>query len=705
MATNALIHETSPYLLQHAHNPVNWMAWNPESLRQAKAENKLILVSIGYSTCHWCHVMERESFEDRDVADVMNEHFICIKVDREERPDVDAIYMEACQIMTGGGGWPLNCFLTPDGRPFYAGTYFPPMPAHNRPSWMQLLHHLARAWRERPEEVLRQADQLMGHLYRSDKPPVAPDAVLGDSSKAGQAYLALRERFDLHEGGFGGAPKFPGAMSISFLLQFHYFSGHREAAEHAFFSLDKMCRGGIYDHLGGGFARYATDVAWLIPHFEKMLYDNALLVSTLSDALAYLNSPGMADFADNATRRQLYAATIRETLEWVSREMTHPEGGFYSAQDADSEGVEGKFFVWEKQEVETALSAAGFLPDEIRHFCAFYDVTEKGNWEHRNILHRDRSEKAYSESVQIEEAVLTDLLARQRAALFAVRDRRIYPGLDDKILLSWSALMVSAFAQAAKALQNEAYKAQAERSVQFLMSAFFNTNIEDWAATAQHSWKNGKAAIPAFLEDYAYLIAALTDVWELSGDERRLHQAGTLTRWVIAQFYDEKDHLFFFTSAQQTDILLRKKELYDNATPSSNSTMARNLQRLSILLDQPEWAALAQRMLERMAPSAVKFPNAFGRWMEAVLQEETGISEIAVTGPEAIKRLNALQAHYLPATVAAAGANPEATLPLLAGKVSEKETLIYICRNFACQRPVETVSEALSLLVPAHSGE
>ena len=381
---NHLINETSPYLLQHAHNPVEWYAWKPEAFERAKAENKPILVSIGYSTCHWCHVMERESFENQDVADIMNQLFVCIKVDREERPDVDQIYMEACQIISGSGGWPLNCFLLPDGRPFFAGTYYPPQSAYGRPSWIQVLHNLSNAFQQKRDVVEQQANQLTDIIRNSDKNYVknteggdfekleggAPSVF--NTSYLENVFYALRERFDRVEGGFGGAPKFPSTMSIQFLMDYHFYTKNEEALAHAELSLIKMIQGGIYDQIGGGFARYATDREWLIPHFEKMLYDNALLITTLSDAY-------------KLTKKDIYSETIEETLTFILRDMTAPDGGFYSAYDADSEGVEGKFYVWKKAEIETILGADAPL------FCAFYDVSEEGNWEESSILWRQKT--------------------------------------------------------------------------------------------------------------------------------------------------------------------------------------------------------------------------------------------------------------------------------------------------------------------------
>ena len=440
---NHLIKETSPYLLQHANNPVDWYAWKPEAFARAKAEDKPILVSIGYSTCHWCHVMEHESFENQTVAAFMNAHFVCIKVDREERPDVDQIYMEACQIISGNGGWPLNCFLLPDGRPFFAGTYYPPTSAYGRPSWTQVLKNLSDAYVHKREIVEQQAEQLTDMIRNSDKNHVKnKDNTEGgnfqtfegdvtnvfDRDYLNNAFYAMRERFDRVEGGWGGAPKFPSTMSIQFLLDYYFYTKNEEALAHAELSLQKMIQGGIYDQIGGGFARYATDRAWLIPHFEKMLYDNALLISVISDAY-------------KLTKRDIYSETIEETLTFIQREMSHTEGGFFSAYDADSEGVEGKFYVWQKAEIEAALG------EEAALFCEFYDVSEEGNWEENNILWRQKSYSEFVTEKGIDATILKEKLRICRKKLFDIREKRIKPGLDDKILLSWNALMISAFAR------------------------------------------------------------------------------------------------------------------------------------------------------------------------------------------------------------------------------------------------------------------
>lgn len=673
---NHLQYETSPYLLQHAHNPVDWYAWKPEALERARAENKPILVSIGYSTCHWCHVMERESFENEDIAAFMNEHFINIKVDREERPDVDAIYMEACQILTGGGGWPLNCFLSPEGKPFFAGTYYPPRPAYNRPSWLQVLQHLSRVWETQRQTVYDQADKLLGHIQRND------NVFVGLANKADEAgvdrlenmYYQMRERFDRVEGGFGGAPKFPSTMAIQYLLNYHWLRGNAEALEHAQLSLDKMIHGGIYDQIGGGFARYSTDREWLAPHFEKMLYDNALLVSVLSEAF-------------KLTGKDLYRETIEETLQYIGREMTHPEGGFYSAQDADSEGVEGKFYVWQKAEVEQILG------DEADLFCAFYDVTEAGNWEHQNILWRPADYADFAKALQLDEQQLRQTLKTCREKLFAARAQRIPPGLDDKILLSWNALMTSAYAAAFTALENPDYRDIALRNVKFMLEKFHRPDD-----SLAHTWKNGQAQYDAFLEDYAFLIAALTDVWHITFDEKFLRLAGKYTEYVLSYFYDNETKLFFFTAAGQTDVILRKKDLYDNATPSGNSTMAHNLQRLGILLDRPEWREAAHEMLAAMRETVERYPLSFERWATALMNEIHPMPEIALVGDNAREKALALQKLFLPGKVMAAHPVPTASLSLLDGKTGDADAWIYVCRDFTCQRPVQTLADFESLV-------
>ena len=683
---NSLHRETSPYLLQHAHNPVDWYAWRPEAFERARAEQKPVLVSIGYSTCHWCHVMERESFENEDIAAFMNERFINIKVDREERPDVDAIYMEACQIITGGGGWPLNCFLTPEGKPFYAGTYYPPRPAYNRPSWLQLLQHLANIWETQREVAIEQAEKLTAHIARNDDvfvqkkaaasilQPEILEAETFQPSTLDAIFARMREQFDRAEGGFGGAPKFPSTMAIRFLLNYHWFTRQPEALEHATFSLDKMIGGGIYDQLGGGFARYATDRAWLVPHFEKMLYDNALLVSVLSEAY-------------KLSGKELYRETIEETLEYVRREMTSPEGAFYSAQDADSEGVEGKFYVWEKSEIDAVLGAESPL------FCAFYGVSEHGNWEEKNILWRPASFAEFAAANDLAASDLKNRLRACREKLYAMRATRIPPGLDDKVLLSWNALMASAYAAAFTALGHEEYRAAARRNLAFLLDHL-------QAPSGGDALRHSAAQDDAFLEDYAYLIAALIDVYQITFDTRYLQAAGKYTDLVMSYFHDPATGLFFFTDVRQPDIVLRKKDLYDNATPSGNSTMAHNLQRLGILLDRREWREMATRMLLTMRDTLERYPLSFERWATALMNEIHPLHEIAVVGANASEKALDIQRLFLPNGVVAASDGVTDALPLLAGKSGAQDALIYVCRDFACQRPVSDLSEFEQMVRP-----
>ncbi|MBK8556159.1 MAG: thioredoxin domain-containing protein [Lewinellaceae bacterium] len=693
---NQLQYETSPYLLQHAHNPVNWHAWKPEVLAKAKRENKPILVSIGYATCHWCHVMERESFENPDIAAVMNEHFINIKVDREERPDVDAIYMEACQILTGSGGWPLNCFLTPDAKPFYAGTYYPPRPAFNRPSWLQLLQHMANIWENEREKAIEQAQRLTGNIQHNDNALLDNSGLHPAQQEAGSFPAAafrifenMEQRFDLEDGGFGGAPKFPSTMAIGYLLQYHQHTGTPTALEHALFSLDRMCKGGIYDQLGGGFARYATDKAWLVPHFEKMLYDNALLVQQLSDALRLLQSDASLS-QQHPERIRLYRETIADTLGFIEREMTHPSGVFYAALDADSEGVEGRFYVWDREEI------ANLLGDDTDLFCDFYGVSAAGNWEHHNILWQAQGPEAFAADRGLDLAPLLEQLKRNREALFATRAKRIRPIRDEKVILAWNALQISAYAAAYTVVQDEGYRAAAVRAADFILENFRRDDLGQ--GRLGHTWKDGVLQYDAFLDDYAFLIAALIDLYQITFNKAYLTLAGKYTEYILSYFEDSASELFFYTSTSQEDIILRKKDLYDNATPSGNSTMVHNLQRLSVLLYRPEWREKAVRMLQRIMPSLQQYPLSFERWASAILNEGWPLYEIGVVGPGALEKAIALQTLYLPNKVVAASETETDTIPLLAGKACGENALIYLCQDFAWQRPVENMVEFRAML-------
>ncbi len=678
---NRLQHESSPYLQQHANNPVNWYAWRPEAFERAQKENKPILVSIGYSTCHWCHVMERESFENEQVAAFMNEYFINIKVDREERPDVDQIYMEACQAISGSGGWPLNAFLTPDGRPFFAGTYYPPAPLNNRPSWKQLLQRMVYTFREKREVVEDQANRLMKMIESSDLvffrnqleiPEGEQDAYIE------RVFQQLLGQFDHQHGGFGGAPKFPSAMSLAFLLDYYFHKKEPAALKHVQLSLDKMLSAGLYDHLGGGFARYATDRAWRVPHFEKMLYDNALLVSLLSEAYKY-------------APKTYYGRSIRQTIAFIEREMTHPEGGFYSALDADSEGVEGKFYLWSTREIKS------LVPEAADWFIAYYQLQEEGNWEGSNILWRTENEKAFFEKYPFEnqEAFQKELEAI-KSQLLEARAKRVRPGRDEKVLLGWNALMSSAYIHAGRALREASYFSIAERNLEFLLDRFSQKDQKGLL----HSWKDGQAQYAAFLDDYALLIAALLDASESTGRLEWIRKADDLTAFVLEHFLDHSENLFYFTSKEQEDLILRKKEVYDNATPSGNSTMVQNLLRLAVYLDRSEYQDLAGQMLKKIQPALSKYPNAFARWGRAYLQWVYSAPEVAIVGPSSLQTLRSLQATALPQAAWIAAREGTEDFPLLKGKTAGAKDRIFICENYACRQPVSEVEAALELLRP-----
>ena len=680
---NHLQYETSPYLLQHAHNPVNWYAWKEEAFERAVAENKPILVSIGYSTCHWCHVMERESFEDEATAAFMNEHFINIKVDREERPDVDQIYMEACQAISGSGGWPLNCFLTPDKRPFYAGTYYPPRPAHNRPSWIQLMQNIIDAFQNKREVVEEQADRLIASINNSDTIFIKSDiGQLPIEQKISMEQMdaifeRLEQRFDTSEGGFGGAPKFPGTMSLEFLLDYHHLNGSSKALDHLTLSLDKMIMGGIYDQLGGGFARYATDRAWLVPHFEKMLYDNALLVDLLAKAY-------------QKTGNELYRQTIEETLEFIQREMTSSDGVFYSALDADSEGVEGKFYVWDQAEVKEVLK------EEAELFSAFYDVTEGGNWEGKNILWRKKTAKAFAEERQIPLGEFEEKLLNWKSVMMQYRSKRIRPGLDDKVLLSWNALQITAYCSAYKALGHESYRQKALRALDFILEKFRQGDKPDLF----HTYKEGQAQYNGFLDDYAFLIAALLDVYQITFDIRWLQYAKNYTDLVLAHFLDKEAKIFYFTSASQKDIPIRRKDMLDSAVPSGNSTMLSNLRRLSMITGRSELKELAEEMLVRVKDAIFKYPGSFSCWARSYLQMVYPAYEIAVVGANFQSLGQEINRSFHPNILVMASLEDNADFPLLFGRDGGDDTNIYVCKDYACEMPVKTILEMEDLVKP-----
>lgn len=677
---NHLIVESSPYLLQHAHNPVDWYAWGNDALEKARKEDKPILVSIGYSACHWCHVMERESFEDVTTAEIMNEHFVNIKIDREERPDLDHIYMDAVQAMTGSGGWPLNVFLTPEGKPFYGGTYFPPIAAFNRPSWKEILNAVHTAFREKREEIESQSDGLVSHLLASNSfgfnavHESQQDQIFSKENLQ-IAYENLMKTADIDYGGFGRSPKFPQTFSIQFLLRHYHFKREKAALNHACHSLDKMIQGGIYDQVGGGFARYATDDDWLIPHFEKMLYDNALLITVICEAY-------------QLTGQNQYRQTVMHTMEFISREMLSPGGGFYSALDADSEGEEGKYYVWSKEDV------VKILQNDAEVFCRFYDVTEKGNWEGKNILHVRINETEFAEKENLNPGEFKQLLERCRKTLLEQRNKRIRPLLDDKILLGWNALMITACCNAFATFGVDEYRHVAVDSMDFIWRNFRGSGIYHF----HHSYKNGKASITAFLDDYAYLIAALIRLQEITGDPDYLNKAKGLVEWVIENFTEKETGHFLFTHKDQKDVVLRKKEVYDGATPSGNSVMALNLLYLSVLFDKPEWKKISVSNCTMLAKVIVNYPGSFGMWATMVQTVTYGINEIVIAGQKPQSIVKDFLSRFIPNRVFQSVTTKNNQFPLLKDKPISQTPLIFLCREYTCQNPVTEVSELVRLL-------
>jgi len=653
--TNRLAGETSPYLLQHAHNPVDWHPWGDEAFEKAKAENKLVLVSIGYSSCHWCHVMERESFENDTIAALMNDRFVCIKVDREERPDVDQVYMTAVQLMTGRGGWPLNCFTLPDGRPVYGGTYYPPE------QWKQVVQDLAETWKRDPQRVIRHAGQLHEGVKGADLVQLNEDPPVFTRRQLAELVDAWEKEFDHAYGGPDRAPKFPMPNNLQFLLRQGTLTDEAALLDHVELTLDRMAMGGIYDQVGGGFARYSTDVLWKVPHFEKMLYDNAQLVSLYSQAY-------------QAFKKPLYQEVVRQTIAWIDREMTSPEGAFYSALDADSEGEEGKFYVWTREELQRVLGN-DFPAAEV-----MYDVNAKGLWEHGNYILL-RAPDADPE----QRAVLN-------ARLLAERGKRVRPGLDDKSLTSWNAMMVTGLCDAYAAFGDEAWLAPARRNMELLLKVARRADGGLW-----HGYKAGKSAINGYLEDYAFTIEALLSLYSVTFEERWLNEARTLADHAITHFHDKATGMFWFTSDQDPPLIARTMETADNVIPASNSTMARNLFALGHLFDERRFLDISTGMLNNVKDRMADHPQGHSNWAQLMLGHVFPFHEIAITGPECLERRRGFGAHYLPNAMFL-GSRAESTLPLLEGKLLGNGTTIFVCENKVCRLPVATVDEALKQL-------
>ncbi len=661
---NHLKNQTSPYLLQHVNNPVDWYPWGQEALIKAKNENKLLLISIGYSACHWCHVMEHESFEDESVAAIMNEHFVCIKVDREERPDIDQIYMNAVQLMTGSGGWPLNCIALPDQRPVYGGTYF------KKEDWKKLLLNLANFYKTRREEALEYAQKLTEGIKQSEivAAPINQNQIVKADIK--DIYEPWKPYFDFGQGGHARAPKFPLPNNFQFLLRYAFHTKDESANAIVRLTLDKMAWGGIYDQLGGGFSRYSVDGDWHVPHFEKMLYDNAQLVSLYSDAYQYCKS-------------DLYKQIVYETLEFVDRELTHHNGGFFSALDADSEGVEGKFYCWTKAELRMILGEDEHL------FSLYYNVLEHGNWEETNILMRRWDETELANKLGLDVSELRRIIHLCKRKLMIQRDMRIRPGLDDKILSSWNGLMMKAYVDAYRVFNEDTFLEAAIKNADFILTKMKNE------AGLFRNYKEGNATINGFLDDYAFVIEGLIALYQATFDIKWLNEAKSLVDYSIHNFMDTESGMFYFTSKNDKELIARKMELMDNVIPASNSTMALSIRKLGMYLDDKNLESIALNMLHTIKDKIKTYGSAYSNWAILLQNEAEGWVEIAITGVDWKNKRTELDEYFIPNAILLGGEIEN--LPLLVGK-SGKSTAIFVCKNKTCQLPMSEIKDALELL-------
>jgi uncharacterized protein len=658
---NKLANSSSPYLLQHANNPVNWYPWGAEALQKAKDENKLILVSIGYSACHWCHVMEHESFEDESVAAVMNEYFVCIKVDREERPDVDQIYMSAVQLMSGRGGWPLNCICLPDQRPIYGGTYF------KKNDWSSLLFNLADFYKNKPQEAEEYATRLTEGIQQYETLDLIEEHQEYDTETLKPIIDNWKKYFDRVEGGLGNAPKFPMPNNWQFLIRYAHLFKDDEVAALAKLTLQKMAYGGIYDHIGGGFARYAVDGVWHVPHFEKMLYDNAQLISLYSEAYTW-NSD------------ELYLQIVNETIEFSVRELLSPEGGFYSALDADSEGVEGKFYVFTQAEIKIILG------EYAEEFIIYYNVTATGNWEeeHTNVFFRKDTDEKLAEKLGISVADLQKRIELARKIIFEARSHRIRPGLDNKILASWNGLMLKGLCDAYRAFNSKEYLDLALKNAGFII----NNLIDNGRITRVYKANN----TVAFLDDYANIIDGLIALYEVTFDEQWLQHVTQLADNAITHYYDAANGLFYYTADDDEQLIARKSEIMDGVTPASNSAMARNLKKLGLLFDKEEYTEISAQLLRNVMPFMAKYASAYSNWAMLLLDEIAGINEVAITGEDFESYRIELEKNYIPNKIMLGG--KKGSLPLLLNRF-DNTTQIFVCKNKTCGLPVTNTADAL----------
>ncbi len=663
--TNNLINETSPYLLQHAHNPVDWHAWNEATLAKAKDENKMLLISIGYAACHWCHVMEQESFEDEEVAKLMNDNFICIKVDREERPDVDHIYMNAVQIIQGNGGWPLNCFALPDGRPVYGGTYF------RKEQWKSVLIQVSTFYKERHDDLVAQAEQITAGIGDNDLAFLADSGTPFGRQDAVKMVNNFNSSFDQIYGGRKGAPKFPMPNNYLFLLHFAALTGDKSVEEEVELTLDKMSEGGIYDQIGGGFARYSVDAKWHIPHFEKMLYDNAQLVSLYS--LAYL-----------LTKKIKYKLVVEETLEFIKRELISPEGAFYSSLDADSDGEEGKYYVWTKAEIEEVTG------DDSEMIVDYFGVDRDALWENgKNVLVKAKSISRLSKKYNNREDEVEKTILDAKKNLLKKREERIRPALDDKILASWNALMIRGYIDAFTAFGNKEYLEVALKNANFILD-----RMKISGGGLHHNYKNGKATIPGFLEDYSLVSEAFISLYQVTFDEKWLNESKASTGYALAHFYDEKTGLFFFTSDEDANLITRKMEITDNVIPSSNSTIANSLFLLGEFFESRSYFDIAEKMLAKVSEKMISYPSSFLNWGILLLKQVYPFYSVVIYGEKAFSLSDEFRYHYLPNSILLSS-KVKSELPLFRDRSVENKTLIYVCTDKGCKLPVDTVEDAL----------
>ena len=668
MSTNALIHETSPYLLQHAHNPVEWYPWNKESLQKAKDENKLIIISIGYSACHWCHVMERESFEDAEVAKLMNERFINIKVDREERPDIDQIYMTAVQLMNQGGGWPLNCIALPNGKPVWGGTYF------TKHQWLEQIKEVANFHEQNSQKMKEYAERLAQGIQQSE---LVSYNKLKPSFKWSQLdglYKSWKNQFDYNYGGFNSAPKFPLPNNQLFLLRYAELANKDKLHDYVQLTLNEMAYGGIYDQIGGGFARYSTDILWKVPHFEKMLYDNAQLVSLYSEAFTAYGNP-------------FYQEVVEETLAFIERELSHKNGAFYSAIDADSEGEEGKFYVWKKKELKALLG------EDYMLFCDYYNVNNKGLWEHDNyILLRNQSDIIFCQNNKLDLNSLQKLKISWRSKLLNQRDQRIRPSLDDKSLTSWNALMCKGYVDAYLSFGKEKYLKKGLKNAQFIIEKQWQKNGALW-----HSFKNNRSTINGYLDDYAFTIEAFISIYQATFNEEWIARAEKLTHYCIKHFYDSTSGMFFFTSNLDVPLIARKMEINDNVIPSSSSCMANNLFSLGVILDKEEYLNMAEVQLNNIKGDMPNYPSGYSNWANLMLKKVAPFYEVAIVGKKANEKIIKLNQEYYPNKIFL-GATHSSSIPLLKNKMVMGQTTIYVCQNKSCKLPTTDIKKAQNLM-------